>query len=70
LYSVIISAQGIKYYGIENFKYNISYYKELDLKIFISNIEDIKLLDDIYGYYDAIITDNIAEVIHYLEEKF
>ena len=70
LYSVIVSAQGIKYYGVENFKYNISYYKELDLKIFMSNIEEIKLLDDIYGYYDAIITDNIAEVIHYLEEKF
>ncbi|KAF2956654.1 glycerophosphodiester phosphodiesterase family protein [Marinitoga sp. 38H-ov] len=64
-YSINLPVEGIKMFGLENYKNLISKLMELGLHIVIWTLNDIETLKSLDGYLDAIITDNVETIVEY-----
>ncbi|APT74968.1 hypothetical protein XO10_00040 [Marinitoga sp. 1135] len=64
-YSLNLPVEGIEMLGLDNFKTLISKYSEIGLHIVIWTLNDIKTLENLDGYIDAVITDDIEKIVNY-----
>ncbi|BBE31347.1 glycerophosphodiester phosphodiesterase [Tepiditoga spiralis] len=70
LYSVNLPAAGIKLVGLDNYKLYVSKLKEYDIKTILWNFDEISDVKKLKGYYDAIITDNVEDIVNELENNY
>lgn len=64
-YSLNLPVEGIEMLGLDNFKTLISKFSEIGLHIVMWTLNDIKTLEDLDGYIDAVITDDIEKIVSY-----